>query len=81
MDSISAFILVYDASNAESFNNLTKWLELCKAQKRYHSLGVLVANKTDKQDIQVPHATGEAVAKKHKLGFFTASAVCFACCF
>jgi len=82
VENISAFIVVYDVTNLESFNNATKWIELCRNTRKSSTSvgfkavpGVLVANKNDCERVKVKYEQGEALAKKYKIPFFKLTAV------
>eukprot|EP00906_Rhabdomonas_costata_P034526 RCo048582 len=69
LENTSCFIVVYDVTNKASFDNCTKWMELCRKQRK-KMMGVLVANKADLRDrIAVPSVLGENFAKTNGLEF------------
>ncbi|EFC46332.1 small GTPase [Naegleria gruberi] len=80
IDGLNAFIIVYDATNPETFTNLTKWYRLCKSvrtsnssQKKHDKslLGVLVGNKSDLGAFEkVTRHQGEEFARECGLEFF-----------
>eukprot|EP01012_Entosiphon_sulcatum_P008234 TRINITY_DN1439_c0_g1_i1.p1 TRINITY_DN1439_c0_g1~~TRINITY_DN1439_c0_g1_i1.p1 ORF type:complete len:187 (+),score=42.17 TRINITY_DN1439_c0_g1_i1:101-661(+) len=75
LEGMSWFIVVYDVTNKESFDNCNKWVELCRKQRK-NVRGLLVANKNDQDErIVVSRALGETFAKDHNLQFFEISAL------
>ncbi|TPX74807.1 hypothetical protein CcCBS67573_g03914 [Chytriomyces confervae] len=65
----SAFVIVYDVTNPESFASMGRWLQIakrCRVGKQIH--GVLVANKAD-LDLRrsISRQQGEEFAKANKL--------------
>ncbi|KAJ3136150.1 Intraflagellar transport protein 27 [Irineochytrium annulatum] len=73
----NSFMLVYDVSNAESFQALTTWLQVAKKSKIGKGThGVVVANKCDLPPgrRQVSTHQGEEFAKANKLTYFETSA-------
>lgn len=68
-------ILVYDASNRESFRRLDTWLnELDTFANKSDIVKMLVANKIDKADREVSKDEGLKYARKHSMLFIEASA-------
>ncbi len=68
--------MVYDVTQPDSFNNLSKWIKELKKGKNGKLAGVLVANKIDLLvRRQVTTEQGEAFAKQHGLAYFESSAV------
>ncbi|KAL0483315.1 intraflagellar transport protein 27 [Acrasis kona] len=82
LENINAFIIVYDATNPESFTSATtKWYDLCKSKrlspnnsKLHNHLtmpGLFVSTKNDMKDfMQVNSTTAENFARTHNLEFF-----------
>eukprot|EP00164_Ancoracysta_twista_P003539 GFYU01004724.1.p1 GENE.GFYU01004724.1~~GFYU01004724.1.p1 ORF type:complete len:187 (-),score=45.81 GFYU01004724.1:23-583(-) len=75
-DHSSCVMLVYDVTNAESFQACEEWMEMVKRANRDKVLpGVLVANKMDLDDrIEVKRQQGVEFARAHGLEFFECSA-------
>ena len=69
-------MLVYDVSNADSFNNLGTWLDLLRKTCPEKVLpGVLIANKIDLEDrFRVHTSEGSEFARTHNLEFVQVSA-------
>jgi transport family protein 27 len=76
-ENASAFIMVYDCTNPESFQNCSHWLELIRQLRPDKPLpGVLVANKVDLTErCEISSAEGEEFAKAHHLEFYETSAL------
>ncbi|KAI9821732.1 MAG: GTPase Ryh1 [Pycnora praestabilis] len=71
----SVAVVVYDISNAKSFQNTRKWVDDVRGERGDDVIIVLVGNKTDLNDKrEVTAAQGEEEAKKHKLLFIETSA-------
>ncbi|KAJ3228408.1 Intraflagellar transport protein 27 [Chytriomyces hyalinus] len=72
----SAFVIVYDVTNPESFASMGRWLQIakrCRVGKQIH--GVLVANKADLDSRRsISRQQGEEFAKANKLVYFECSA-------
>ena len=71
----NAFILAYDMTNTDSFDQISYWIkEVCeKSDDRIKS--ILVATKVDLEDNrEVSTEDGEKLAKEHNLEFFETSA-------
>jgi small GTP-binding protein len=71
-------VLVYDVSNIESFNSISKWIAQIKKLKTTKGgiMGVLIANKVDLGNRRVVSTfQGEELAKASGLGYFEVSAV------
>jgi len=71
----NAFILAYDMTNTDSFDQISYWIkEVCeKTDDRIKS--ILVATKVDLEDNrEVSTEDGEKLAKEHNLEFFETSA-------
>jgi small GTP-binding protein len=72
-------LLVYDITNAISFNNISKWLDDVKSYATHDIKIILIGNKYDlvEQDNTCRHVTiqqGLDLAKKYNLQFFECSA-------
>ena len=64
---------MYDISNRESFDHLTKWLDLIKDAINDIPI-VLVGNKIDKEEERlVSYNEGEQLAKELNISFFESS--------
>jgi len=71
----SVAVVVYDISNAKSFQNTRKWIDDVRGERGNDVIIVLVGNKTDLNDKrEVTTAQGEEEAKKNGLMFIEASA-------
>ncbi|EDN03177.1 GTP-binding protein ryh1 [Histoplasma mississippiense (nom. inval.)] len=71
----SVAVVVYDISNAKSFQNTRKWVDDVRGERGNDVIIVLVGNKTDLNDRrEVTTAQGEEEAKKHGLMFIETSA-------
>ena len=69
-------LIVYDISNRESFYNVQKWVEDCKAQAFPGMLFVLIGNKKDKkEEREVQFHEGENLAKEMGMVFYETSAL------
>ncbi|TLD24090.1 hypothetical protein PspLS_06785 [Pyricularia sp. CBS 133598] len=71
----SVAVVVYDISNAKSFQNTRKWIDDVRAERGNDVIIVLVGNKTDLNDKrEVTTQQGEEEAKKNNLMFIETSA-------
>ncbi|KAJ0273359.1 hypothetical protein COL940_009905 [Colletotrichum noveboracense] len=71
----SVAVVVYDISNAKSFQNTKKWIDDVRAERGNDVIIVLVGNKTDLNDKrEVTTQQGEEEAKKNNLMFVETSA-------
>ncbi|KAK9848714.1 hypothetical protein MYU51_015471 [Penicillium brevicompactum] len=71
----SVAVVVYDISNAKSFQNTRKWIDDVRGERGSDVIIVLVGNKTDLNDKrEVTTAQGEEEAKKNGLMFIETSA-------
>ncbi|PNY23483.1 RAS small monomeric GTPase Rab6 [Tolypocladium capitatum] len=71
----SVAVVVYDISNAKSFQNTRKWIDDVRAERGNDVIIVLVGNKTDLNDKrEVTTQQGEDEAKKNNLMFMETSA-------
>ena len=69
-------LILYDISNRDSFYNVQKWIEDCKAQAFPGMIFVLVGNKRDKNDErEVQFNEGENLAKENGMTFYETSAL------
>eukprot|EP00455_Lapot_gusevi_P048305 TRINITY_DN6651_c0_g2_i2.p1 TRINITY_DN6651_c0_g2~~TRINITY_DN6651_c0_g2_i2.p1 ORF type:complete len:147 (+),score=37.50 TRINITY_DN6651_c0_g2_i2:249-689(+) len=73
----SMVVLVYDVTNANSFNNCSIWLQACaEAFPEQKIRGVVVANKMDmSENAQVTVEQGRDMAAEHQLQHFECSAL------
>ena len=68
-------LIVYDISCRESFNNVTTWIDDCKAQTSKNLFMILIGNKSDLEDKrEVSNDEGRELAEKYGLDFFETSA-------
>ncbi|KAG5473388.1 hypothetical protein GH5_03575 [Leishmania sp. Ghana 2012 LV757] len=75
LESVSAFILVYDVSNKATFESCRKWVTKARAAKK-DMIGILVANKTDLADkAEVTDNQAEVFARANQLAFLKCSAL------
>ncbi|KAK3293879.1 ras family-domain-containing protein [Chaetomium fimeti] len=71
----SVAVVVYDISNAKSFQNTRKWIDDVRAERGNDVIIVLVGNKTDLNDKrEVTTQQGEDEAKRNNLMFVETSA-------
>jgi len=71
----SVAVVVYDISNANSFENTRKWVDDVRGERGNDVIIVLVGNKTDLNDKrQVTTEQGEKKAKENNLMFIETSA-------
>lgn len=71
----SVAVVVYDISNAKSFQNTRKWIDDVRGERGNDVIIVLVGNKTDLNDKrEVTTAQGEDEAKRNGLMFIETSA-------
>ena len=71
----SVAVVVYDISNAKSFQNTKKWIDDVRAERGNDVIIVLVGNKTDLNDKrEVTTQQGDEEAKKNNLMFVETSA-------
>ena len=69
-------LILYDISNRESFYNVQKWVEDCKAQAFPGMIFVLIGNKRDKnEEREVQFNEGENLAKENGMMFYETSAL------
>lgn len=69
----SAGILVYDRTNLESFQGLSKWIEEFK-RHTHNPIMYLVGNKKDLSDVVVDDEAGRKFAQEQTCDFYTTSA-------
>lgn len=75
LDTISAFIVMYDVSNKATFELCKKWVAKARAKKP-DMIGFLVANKMDLVDkSEVTENQAEIFARANQLKFFKCSAL------
>ncbi|CAJ1029354.1 ADP-ribosylation factor family/Ras of Complex, Roc, domain of DAPkinase/Ras family/Gtr1/RagA G protein conserved region containing protein, putative [Leishmania lindenbergi] len=75
LESVSAFILVYDVSNKGTFESCRKWVTKARAVKK-DIIGFLVANKVDlAEKAEVTDNQAEVFARANQLTFFKCSAL------
>ena len=69
--SASLAIIVYSIENADSFNNIEKWLNDIKTQSNPDVKIFLIGNKADLEDKRkITKATGEKFCQDHRISFF-----------
>ena len=69
--SASLAIIVYSIENADSFNNIEKWLNDIKTQSNPDVKTFLIGNKADLEDKRkITKATGEKFCQEHQISFF-----------
>ena len=69
--SASLAIIVYSIENADSFNNIEKWLNDIKTQSNPDVKIFLIGNKADLEDKRkITKATGEKFCQEHQISFF-----------
>lgn len=68
-------MLVYDITNAKSFDNIQKWLRNIDEHANEDVEKMIVGNKCDMEDRRIiPKERGEAVAREHGVRFMETSA-------
>lgn len=67
-------ILVYDASQAQTFSNVRNWLKQIEQNADSDIMRILVANKNDLPNLEVEEAEGRALAEQHRMEFYSTSA-------
>lgn len=72
--SAHALILVYDISSSTTFDCLPDWLREIQEYANSKVLKILVGNKTDRDDREIPTAIGEEFAKQQGMYFLETSA-------
>ncbi|KAF4523088.1 hypothetical protein B566_EDAN003100 [Ephemera danica] len=72
--SAHALILVYDISSQPTFDCLQDWLREIEEYASAKVLRILVGNKTDREDREIPTAVGEDFANRHNMYFVETSA-------
>ncbi|CAI2375421.1 unnamed protein product [Moneuplotes crassus] len=70
-----AVILVYACDCEESFLNLINWLVTIESSVDEDVVKVLIANKSDIEDISVSHKKGRIFAEENDMLFYTCSSV------
>jgi small GTP-binding protein len=71
--SAHALILVYDISCQPTFDALTDWIREIQEYANPKVLKILVGNKTDREDREIPIRVGEEFAKQHDMYFLETS--------
>lgn len=71
--SAHALILVYDISCQPTFDALTDWIREIQEYANPKVLKILVGNKTDRDDREIPMRVGEEFAKQHDMYFLETS--------
>lgn len=71
--SAHALILVYDISCQPTFDALTDWIREIQEYANPKVLKILVGNKTDRDDREIPTRIGEEFAKQHEMYFLETS--------
>ena len=75
VDGLDWFVAVYDVTSKTTFENTTRWIDMCR-QHNKEAHGVLVANKSDMKDkAEISDHAGESAAKGHNVEFLQASAL------
>ena len=69
-----AILVVYDVSDAQSFENVKYWLTECDRYGGEHMIELLVGNKSDSPDRSVTYEMGKDFADELKIPFFETSA-------
>ncbi|OXA38094.1 ras-related protein Rab-30 [Folsomia candida] len=72
--SAHALILVYDVSSQPTFDCLPDWLREIEEYANTKVLRVLVGNKTDREDREIPTYVGEDFAQRNNMYFMETSA-------
>nr|CAH7763645.1 unnamed protein product [Callosobruchus chinensis] len=72
--SAHALILVYDISCQPTFDCLPDWLREIEEYASSKVLRVLVGNKIDREDREIPTHVGEEFAERHNMYFLETSA-------
>lgn len=72
--SAHSLILVYDVSNQPTFDCLPDWLREIEEYASPKVLRVLVGNKIDRDDPEIPVEVGEEFAARHNMYFLQTSA-------
>eukprot|EP00300_Choanocystis_sp_HF-7_P001800 c11439_g1_i1.p1 GENE.c11439_g1_i1~~c11439_g1_i1.p1 ORF type:complete len:196 (+),score=36.84 c11439_g1_i1:35-622(+) len=67
-------VFVYDATNRESFNHISQWLDSVKQHGKSSVSRLLVANKTDLGETAVREEEGKSFAASHGIPFISVSA-------
>ena len=74
-NSSDGFIIVYDITKRESFNNINTWIEQISNSAQNYSKSVIFANKCDLKDIRkVKINEGKELAKQYNFKFYETSA-------
>jgi len=68
------FLLIYDITNRESFENITKWFKEAEYENK-EARKILIGNKSDLEDLrQVSYEEGRLLGEKLGMRFFEISA-------
>lgn len=71
----TGIMLVYDVTQARSFENINKWLRNIDDHASNDVVKMLIGNKCDMEDKRcIARARGEALAREHGIPFFETSA-------
>ena len=71
----TGIMLVYDVTQARSFENINKWLRNIEDHASTDVVKMLIGNKCDMEDKRcITRARGEALAREHNIPFFETSA-------
>ncbi|XP_040564282.1 ras-related protein Rab-30 isoform X2 [Lepeophtheirus salmonis] len=72
--SAHALILVFDVSNQPTFDSCPEWLREIEEYASPKVLKVLVGNKTDRDDREIPEEIGEDFAQRYSMYYLETSA-------
>ena len=67
-------ILVYDSSQAQTFQNIRNWLKQIEQNADENIMRILVGNKSDLPDQEVDPKEAQALADQHRMEFYSVSA-------
>lgn len=70
----NAILIVYDVTNLESFENITKWMQEISQHATDTILRILVGNKCDGDKREVSYEDGKALAAEYGILFYETSA-------
>ena len=74
-NSSDGFVIVYDITKRESFDNVNNWIEQIYEMAPNYAKSILFGNKNDlKEHRQVKVSEGKTLAKKYNIKFFETSA-------
>ena len=75
-NSSDGFIIVYDITNRDSFNNVNNWIEQITDIAPSHSKCIIFGNKNDLEHMrQVELKEGKELAKKYNFNYYETSAL------